>query len=126
VDPYGRSLTRKQKRGVWEIIDAAQELPSDEESGEHLAPSLGVGLKVAMSLRDAAGETDEPDDERGERADQQENLQPCGGEATRVSKAEAPSMALQVTERLLDLHSLAVELLDASLAADLVGQRRCQ
>ena len=50
------------------------ELSADEEGGEHFASALGVCLKVPMELKRTSGDTDEPGYERGERDDQQQDL----------------------------------------------------
>ena len=46
---------------------------SDEGRGEHEPVTDRVGLKAASEIRGAAGEADEPEDERGECNQEQED-----------------------------------------------------
>jgi hypothetical protein len=83
-----------------QVVEASNELAPDEEGGEDVAPTLGVGLQVQVELQCAGSQTDQPHNECGERAEQREHLEAHGNVAARIAKPEAPAMTLQVAESL--------------------------
>ena len=85
----GKSEFKNRRRNL--KSRTRQELPSDEEGREDLALTGGVGLQLPVQLHRAASKTDQPRYQRGQRAEQKQDLESLGGVAARIAESEAPS-----------------------------------
>jgi hypothetical protein len=110
--------------GLGEVGEASQDHDAaDERRGEDGAVPDGVGLQAAGEVSRVSCESNEPENQGGQRDEEQEHLKSLSRAASRVAQPEAVAVRLVVAEGLLDLHARGIELLDASFDAELVLQR---
>ncbi len=110
----------------WEESEPLDDLSSDEDHGEHGAPSFGVRLKVPRETVASSVQPKQPLEQQSGRADQQENLQPFSIPRTCIPKAQSPAVAFRITESLLNLHTCGVQLLDPASREAAMVERGCQ
>ena len=99
------------------------QLLTEKHHRENGAAPFGVGLKVPGPLAIGGGKTQQRQNERGQRSDEQQRLEALGAFRSRVAQCEPEAVALEVATGLLDLHALSVDALDAGAGAAVMRQR---
>jgi len=84
------------------------ELLAEEDCGENVAMSVGIGLEVSRPPSGPRGEAHQPQHQRREGTDEQKHFEPLGASGSGVSQSEPPSVIFQVSEGFFDLHALGV------------------
>ena len=100
-----------------------QDSAAEEDGGQHVAMTDGVGLEARSPSQCLCCDADEPQRERGECGDEKQHLEPFWALGTGVAQGESPAVAFQVPECFFDLHSLRVQTLDQAGGTALVRER---
>lgn len=101
----------------------AQQFASEEHRREHAATPFGIGLEVPDPFARACREAEQPQNQRGECADEEQYFESLGLSRSRVAQCKAPAVAFEITKRFLDLHAPSVNSLDQRASPALMGQR---
>ena len=84
----------------------------EEEGREDSAFALRVGLHTSVDAHLLRGQANDVQRDSGECSDEQEDIDASGSPAAHILERPAVAMTLQVSERLLDLHALAINIDD--------------
>ena len=96
---------------------------TEEYCREDTSASHGVGLEVRLPSPRSGSQLCKPQHECRESGDEQQCLTTVDTVAAGELETESPSMAFEISERLLDLHSLGIELHDAVGGTGVVWKR---
>ena len=82
-----------------------------------------LAWKCRPPLPLAGGESQQPQNQRGQRGDEQQCFEALGAFRSSVAQSESPSVALEVANGLFDLHALGVDALYARAGSSVMRQR---
>ena len=99
------------------------QLLTEKHRREDRSSPFGVGLEVSDPLPVRCGKSEQPQNQRGQRRDEQQGFEALGVLRSRVTQREPESVALEVADGLLDLHALGVDALDAGAGPAMMRQR---
>lgn len=98
------------------------QLITEEDRGEDGPAPFGVGLEVSDPLPVGGGEAHQPQNQGGQRSDEQQGLEALGALRSSVAQHESEAGVLEVANRFLDLHALGIDALDSSTRPAMMGQ----
>ena len=101
----------------------APQLLAEKHRREDGAAAFGVGLKMPNPLPVGASKTQQPQNERSQRSEEQQSFGALGAFRSCVAQCEPEAVALEATNGLLDLHALSIDALDPAASAAVMRQR---
>ena len=128
LEERGHTVNRKRVQRLMRQMGLRALYPrrrtSQPGKGHKIYPYLlGVGLKLPTPLPVGGGEAQQPQNERGQRGDEQQRLEALGAFRSHVTQCEPEAVALEVANGLLHLYALSVDPLDSGTGAAVMKQR---
>ena len=126
----GRARERKRRKDCYEQLRegdfesiVAPQLLAEEHRRKNGSAALGVGLEVSDPLSVGCGKTQQPQNQCGQRSDDQQGFGTLGALCSGVAQRESEAAVLEVANGLLDLHTLRVDALDSGAGPAMMRQR---